>query len=92
MPAAQNMAVEVIHRLASVGFTVDDKAGAFFRAACFHGKFPGFEEKPPQKPRVPGFGFRDVRYVPFGDDKKMHRRLGRTVMEGEEFVVFVDFL
>jgi hypothetical protein len=85
------MTVEVIHGLTAVGFAVDHKAGAFFGAALPGRQFLGLKKKPPQQSLVFAPGFHYVPDVPFGDNKKMHRRLGRNIMEGQEFIVFVDF-
>jgi hypothetical protein len=85
------VAVEVVHGLAAVGFAVDDEAGAVFGAALFRGQFLGFEKEASQKTGVGGFRGHDIRYVPFGDDEEVYRRLGGYVVKGEEFVVFVQF-
>jgi len=91
MAAAKNMAVQVIDSLSTVGFTVDHKAGAVFRAAVAFGKFLGLKKKAPHKGSIGGFQFHNVFNVLFGDQKKMHGRLGVQVFKGHELVIFVQF-
>jgi hypothetical protein len=84
--------VEVIHGLSSVSFAVDHEACAFFPAAFPNGKFLRLEKEAAQKARVCGNGFHDARNVPFGDYQEVNRGSGVNIAEGEEFIVFVDFL
>jgi hypothetical protein len=88
--ASQDVAVEVIYGLTAVGLAVDHEPGAPFVAAQFRRKLLGLKEDAPQKGLVPAFQFHDVPDVPFGNDQKMNRRLGRDVVKGQEFVIFVD--
>jgi hypothetical protein len=84
------MDMEVIHGLPSVGFTVDDKAGAFPGAALFRGEFLGRIEKPSQQGSAVVPKFHDIRDMLFGDHQKMDRRLGGGVVEGENILVLED--
>jgi hypothetical protein len=82
--------VEVIHGLAAVSLTVDHKPGAPFDAAQFRRKLLGLKEDASQQGLVPALQFHDVPDVPFGNDKKMNRSLGRDVVKGQKLVIFVD--
>jgi hypothetical protein len=84
------MAVEVIHGLAAVSLAVDHKAGALFGAALFRRKLLGLKEEASQKGLIFPLQLHDVFDVPFGDDKKMNRRLGRNVVKGHKLIIFVD--
>jgi hypothetical protein len=84
------MAVEVVHGLAAVGLTVDHEAGTAFGAALFRREFLGLKEEAPQEGLVPTLQFHDVLHMPFGDDKKMNRRLGCNIVKGQKLVIFVD--
>jgi hypothetical protein len=81
------MAVEVVHGLTAVGFTVNDKTGALFAAAQAGGKFLRAEKEPAQKARI-GFGsFHYIGDMPFGNDKEVNRRLGVHIVEGQKFII-----
>jgi hypothetical protein len=82
--------VEVVHGLAAVGLAVDHEAPSLFGAALFRRKLLGLKEQTPQEGLIPVLQFHDVPDVPFGDDEKMNRRLGRDVVKGKKLVVFVD--
>jgi hypothetical protein len=82
--------VEVIHGLSAIGLAVDHEAGAPFGAALFRRKLLGLKEEAPQEGLIPALQFHDVPDVPFGDDKKMNRRLGRNVVKGKKLIIFVD--
>jgi hypothetical protein len=88
--ASQDVAVQVIHGLAAVGLAVDHEPGAPPGAAQFRSKLLSLKEDAPQKGLVPAFQFHDVPDVPFGDDQKMNRRLGRDIVKGQKLVIFVD--
>jgi hypothetical protein len=82
--------VEVVHGLAAVGLAVDHKAGALFGAALFRRKLLCLKEEASQEGMIPALQFHDIPDVPFGDDKKMNRRLGRDVVKGQKLVILVD--
>jgi hypothetical protein len=85
------MDMEVIHRLTTVGFAVNYKAGTLFAAALFHRQFLGFVEQPPQKNRSAGpAGFHDVPDMLFGNHQEVHRRLGDGIVEGQHFIILID--
>jgi hypothetical protein len=81
------MAVKMVHGLAAVGFTVNDKTGALFAKAQAGGNLLRTEKEPAQKTRI-GFGsFHYIRDMPFGDNKKVKRRLGVHIVEGQKFII-----
>jgi hypothetical protein len=84
------MDVEVVHGLAAVALAVDHEPGAFFRAALGRRKLLGLKEDAPQEGLVSVLRFHNVSDVPFGNDQKMNRRLGRDVMKSKKLIVFVD--
>jgi hypothetical protein len=85
------MDMEMIHRLAPVGFTVDHKAGPLFGAALFHGQLLGLKEQIAQKAAVRGVHLHDIPDMLFGDYQKMNRPLGGNVVESQHPVIFVNF-
>jgi hypothetical protein len=82
------MNVEVIHRLAAVLLTVNHKPRALFSAAFAEGQFFGFGKKLSQQNSV---GFQYGGDVLFGDHQEVKGSLGMYVVEGQKFVVFVEF-
>jgi len=85
------MAVEVIYSLAAVCLAVDHKPGAFITASAALGKFLGFEKQPSQKGRIGGIQFHNIRNMSFRNNQEMNRRLGIHIMEGQEFLILVNF-
>ena len=86
------MAVEVIDCLAAVGFAVNHEAGAFFGAAIAFRKLLGPEKQPSQEGRVLCIHFHNVPDMLFWNHQEMYRRLGVHIMEGQKFLILVNFL
>jgi hypothetical protein len=83
------MTVEVIHSLSSVGFAIDHKTSAVFRASVFGGKFLSLEKQPSEEGGVGGVRLHDIPYVLFGNHQKMHRRLRLKIIKSKKFGVLV---
>jgi hypothetical protein len=86
------MNMKMIYGLAAVGLTVDHKPGAIFGKAQFHSQFLGLVQQPSGQVYVFGLKFHDVWDMLFGDQKKMHRRLGGDIVKSQRLIVLVYFL
>ena len=95
---AQDVNVEMIHGLSAVEPDIDDKAGAIFATAVGasgHGlvcQFPRLVEHAAQKGSVFRFRHQQALDVFFGNNQEMNRRHGVDVMEGNHFIILVDFV
>jgi hypothetical protein len=86
------MDVDVGHRLHAVFFAVYHETAAFFGAAPGREKFLRLVQKLSQEGGVFALRVHQRRNVLFGHYQKVYRRLGRNVVEGADFVIFVDLV
>jgi hypothetical protein len=85
------MDMEVIHRLPPVGLAVHHKPRALFSAPQFHRQGLGLIQQRAQQGVIPAFDLHDIPNVPFRNEEKVKRRLGRNVMEGQKRIILIDF-
>ena len=88
--SAQEMTVDMIHCLASVGFAVNHKAAALFSTALGSGKFLSFKKHLPHEGRIVSIQLHYVFDMLFRNNKKMHRRLGVYVIKSQKLIIFVQ--
>jgi len=88
-PAAEQVDVQMVDRLAAVGAGVDDQAVAVGKVLCA-GDFAGGVEELAEALGVVLRGVRVRSDVVFGDDEDVDRRLRIDVGEGEGVLVLVD--
>ena len=89
MPAAENVQVQVAHRLAAVGAAVDDEAVAGLGQSRGGRDADGREHEFSRQATVGIFQLRQAANVAPRDHQNMGRCLGVDVSEGQEFFIAV---